>query len=83
MRLPNGRVNLFTTTKQSPIYIIGVINNVIVSVNNLGFHVYPPLIFVIPPPPHLLGSPPPVSSLYMTSCQVSKGGSIPLAEYIL
>lgn len=43
----------------------------------------PPLIFGIPPPPHLLGSPPPVSSLYMTHCQVSKGGSIPLAEYKL
>jgi len=54
-----------------------------VTVNNLGFHVYPPLIFGIPPPPHYDGAPSPVSPLYMTGCQASKGGSIPLAEYKL
>jgi len=52
-----------------------------VTVNNLGFHVYPPHIFGIPPPPHLLGSPSPVSPLIYDIVTGPKGGSIPLAEY--
>jgi hypothetical protein len=69
----------YDTAKQSPTFISYIFMNIML-ISYIPY-VYPPSIFGIPPPPHLLGAPSPVSPLFLTQCQGSKGGSIPLAEY--